>query len=81
MGGAVALRYMKRFHGYGVKKLALLAAVPCLTQRDVSLWVTKEVADRWLELAASDRPHLCEILSKAIFAAPHSEAMIRSMSK
>ncbi|MCI9272640.1 MAG: alpha/beta hydrolase [Clostridiales bacterium] len=82
MGGAVALRYMRRFHGYGVKRLALLAAVPCLTQREgYPYGVAKEVADRWLSLAATDRPQLCESISKAMFAAPHSKAMIRSMEQ
>ena len=34
MGGAVCLRYMGRYHGYGVKKLVLLAAAaPCYTKR------------------------------------------------
>lgn len=34
MGGAIALRYMNRFKGYGVRKLILLsAAAPCFAKR------------------------------------------------
>ena len=34
MGGAIALRYMNCFHGFGVSGLILLsAAAPCFAQR------------------------------------------------
>ena len=36
MGGAIALRYMNIYKGFGVNKLILLsAAAPCFTQRPV----------------------------------------------
>ena len=39
MGGAIALRYMNIYKGFGVCKLILLsAAAPCFAQRSDSVW-------------------------------------------
>lgn len=79
MGGAIALRYMKNYHGYGVKKLMLLAAAaPSFTERPgFPYGVTKESVDKLIEQARTDRPMLCESFSHTqLFAQPHSEALL-----
>lgn len=77
MGGAVVLRYMRRFKGYGVKKLVLLAAAaPSWTQKpDFPYGLTKEYVDSLITLARTDRPQLAYDFShEQLFASPQSEA-------
>lgn len=78
MGGAIALRYMNRFKGYGVRRLILLsAAAPCFAQRpDFPYGKTVQEVNDLINLAETDRPQLCENFSKQLFASPHSAAVI-----
>ncbi len=78
MGGAIALRYMNNYHGFGVRKLILLAAAaPCFTQRpDFPYGVPMQDAENLITLAQTDRPQLCVNFSKQLFASPHSAAVI-----
>lgn len=78
MGGAIALRYMNRYNGFGVCRLILLsAAAPCFTQRPGFPYgkTVQEVNDL-ISLAETDRPELCLNFSKQLFACPHSDAVI-----
>ena len=75
MGGAIALRYMNCYNGFGVCRLILLsAAAPCFTQFPYGKTV-QEVNDL-INLAKTDRPQLCQNFSKQLFACPHSNAVI-----
>ncbi|MDE6627148.1 MAG: alpha/beta hydrolase [Lachnospiraceae bacterium] len=78
MGGAIALRYMNRYNGFGVCRLILLsAAAPSFTQRPGFPYgkTVQEVNDL-INLAETDRPQLCLNFSKQLFACPHSDAVI-----
>lgn len=78
MGGAIALRYLNRFNGFGVCKLILLsAAAPCFVQHPGFPYgqTVQEVNDL-INLAETDRPQLCLNFSRQLFASPHSEAVI-----
>ena len=77
MGGAIVLRYMNLFRGYGVKKLILLAAAaPCWTQRPgFPYGLSRESVDNLIRLAETDRPQLARQFShEQLFACPQSEA-------
>lgn len=78
MGGAIALRYMNRYGGFGVCKLILLsAAAPCFTQRPgFPYGKTVQEVDDLINLAEIDRPQLCQNFSRQLFANPHSEAVV-----
>jgi len=78
MGGAIALRYMNNYKGFGVCKLILLsAAAPCFTQRsDFPYGKTVKEVNSLINLAETNRPQLCHNFSKQLFASPHSEAVI-----
>ena len=78
MGGAIALRYMNIFKGFGVCKLILLsAAAPCFAQRsDFPYGKTVKEVNSLINLAETDRPQLCLNFSKQLFASPHSDAVI-----
>ena len=78
MGGAIALRYMNCYNGFGVCKLILLsAAAPSFTQRPGFPYgkTVQEVNDL-INLAKTDRPQLCLNFSKQLFACPHSDAVV-----
>lgn len=78
MGGAVALRYMRRYGGYGVKKLILLAAAaPYWTQRPgFPYGLPDSQAAEIIRQAMTDRPMMAhEFVHKQLFACPHSEAV------
>ena len=78
MGGAIALRYMNRYNGFGVCRLILLsAAAPYFTQHPGFPYgkTVQEVNDL-ISLAETDRPQLCLNFSKQLFACPHSDAVI-----
>lgn len=77
MGGAIALRYMARRHGYGVRKLALFAAAaPRLTKcPGFSYGIPRENVDGWIEQAGTDRPQLAEKFSRMLLARPHGDAI------
>lgn len=78
MGGAIALRYMNRFNGFGVCRLILLsAAAPCFAQRpDFPYGKTVQEVNDLINLAETDRPGLCLDFSRQLFACPHSDAVI-----
>lgn len=77
MGGAIALRYMRLYKGYGVKRLILLAAAaPCWTQRPgFPYGLSKSYVNQLIQLAATDRPQLAyQFAHDQLFASPQSEA-------
>ena len=78
MGGAIALRYMNRYKGFGVCKLILLsAAAPCFTKRPgFPYGKTVQEVDELINLAQTDRPELCLNFSRQLFANPHPEAVV-----
>lgn len=78
MGGAIALRYMNRFHSLGVYRLILLsAAAPCFAQRPgFPYGKPLQDVDDLIRLAKTDRPQLCQNFSRQLFACPHSEAVV-----
>lgn len=78
MGGAIVLRYMARYNGYSVKKLALLAAAaPTLTQRPgYPYGVPRSAIDQWIEQASTDRPKLAADFGQMLFACPQSPELI-----
>lgn len=78
MGGAVVLRYMRLFRGYGVRKLILLAAAaPCWTRRPgFPYGLTRSYVDQLIDQAMTDRPQLAyEFSHNQLFASEHSEAL------
>lgn len=78
MGGAIALRYMNCYQGYGVYKLILIAAAaPSWTQREgYPYGIPREKADEFICQAAADRPQLCHNFAhEMLFASPHSEPL------
>lgn len=77
-GGAVALRYMNKCAGKGVKRLALLSATaPVWAQRpDFPGGVPMETAVHLQQLAESDRPQLCQAFTQLLFSSPHSAAVL-----
>jgi len=77
MGGAIALRYMGLFNGYGVNKLCLLAAAaPCYTIRPgFPYGVKKQKLDEYIIQASTDRPSLCQVFSQMLLHSPHSSAV------
>ncbi|MCL2696820.1 MAG: alpha/beta hydrolase [Oscillospiraceae bacterium] len=78
MGGAVALRYMRIFKGFGVNKLILLAAAaPCFTMSEnFPYGIDKRDVDAMIEKASSDRPELCRnFVDEKLFARVHSNAI------
>lgn len=78
MGGAIVLRYMRLFRGYGVRKLMLFAAAaPCWTQRNgFPYGKTREEVDQLICQACSDRPQLAYDFSHdQLFASCHGEPL------
>ena len=79
MGGAVALRYMNRFQGYGVRRLILLsAASPCFVRScEFSCGLDRDDVNDMIEEAASDRPAFAWNFShNQLFACCHSDALL-----
>ncbi len=60
MGGAIAIRYMSRHHGYGVSKLALFAAAaPSLTRRaNFPYGLPVEAVNDLIRTTYNDRPKM-----------------------
>ena len=78
MGGAIALRYMRLFNGFGVEQLVLLAAAaPSWTKRaDFPYGLSRAYVDALIDQAATDRPQLARSFShEQLFACPQSEAV------
>lgn len=78
MGGAIALRYMNRYRGFGVCRLILLsAAASCFAQRpDFTYGKTVHEVNDLIALAKTDRPQLCLNFSKQLFASPQTAAAV-----
>ena len=78
MGGAIALRYMNCYNGFGVCKLILLsAAAPCFAQHPgCPCGKTLQEVNDLISLAETDRPQLCLNFSKQLFAQQHSNAVV-----
>lgn len=79
MGGAVALRYMNRFQGYGVRRLILLsAAAPCFVRScECPFGLDREDVNEMIEEAASDRPAFARNFGhNQLFACCHSDASL-----
>ena len=79
MGGAVALRYMNRFQGYGVRRLILLsAASPCFVRScECPFGLDREDVNEMIEEAASDRPSFVRNFShNQLFACCPSDAAL-----
>ncbi len=78
MGGAIVLRYMRLFQGYGVKKLMLFAAAaPCWTRREgFPYGMTREMVDKMICQILEDRPQFAHTFAhEQLLACPHSEAV------
>ncbi|WP_040197381.1 alpha/beta fold hydrolase [Candidatus Soleaferrea massiliensis] len=77
MGGAIVLRYMRRYHGYGVRKLVLLsAAAPRFTRCEGFPYGTSvEETDQLIEQAETDRAQLSYDFSRKLFYSEHSDAI------
>lgn len=77
MGGAIVLRYMNRYCGYGVTKLLLLsAAAPSWIQRpEFPYGLPRNTVEALIDQASTDRPQLAYDFShNQLFASPQSEA-------
>lgn len=72
MGGAIAIRYMARQAGYGVAKLALLAAAaPSFVQRPgFPYGMTRQQVDMFIMSAYHNRPQLLSDFGNMFFARP-----------
>jgi non-heme chloroperoxidase len=72
MGGAAAIRYMTRYKGYGVTKLALFgAAAPSLTMRPgFPYGQTKEAVTQIIEGTLKDRPQMLRDVAPLFFYKP-----------
>ena len=77
MGGAVVLRYMRRHRGFGVKKLALLAAAaPRFTRtEEFPQSMTREEVNGLIRQAETDRAQMNYDFSRKLLYSPHSEAI------
>lgn len=76
-GGAIAVRYMARHDGYGVSKLALVAAAaPSLIQRDnFPYGQKKEVVDNIIDGTYTDRPKMLKGFGDLFFFQYISQGM------
>ncbi|MFC4779087.1 alpha/beta fold hydrolase [Paenibacillus sp. GCM10023252] len=79
MGGAIAVRYMARHQGYGVRKLALLgAAAPAFTQREgYPYGMTKDEVDALVHASRVDRPNMASDFGKQFLHQGASESFTR----
>lgn len=78
MGGAISIRYMARYSGYKVSKLALIgAAAPVFTRRqDFPYGKTVEEVDKLIEETYSDRPKMLSDFGDIFFARYLSKSFI-----
>ena len=69
MGGATVIRYMSRYNGHGVSKLALFgAAAPSLTKRpDFPYGLPKEDVTKLIQETYDDRPKMLEQIKDIFF--------------
>lgn len=79
MGGAIVLRYMNRFQGYGVKRLLLLAAAaPSWVERPgFPHGLSRETVDSLIEGIRTNRPQVCQTFThEQLFASLQSQPMM-----
>lgn len=69
VGGAIATRYMARHNGYGVSKLALIAAaVPSFTIRpDFPYGLPRDDVNKIIQMTYNDRPQMLHDFTKLFF--------------
>lgn len=74
-GGAIALRYMSRYNGYGVSKLALFAAAaPSLTKLpNFPYGIDKSIVFDIIEGTYKDRPKMLRSFGEIFFFQNTSE--------
>jgi len=77
MGGATAIRYMTRYSGYGVSKLALFgAAAPSLTMRpDFPYGLPKEDVTKIIQATYTNRPQMLRDVAPMFFYQPITPAL------
>ncbi|HEY5583989.1 MAG TPA: alpha/beta hydrolase [Ruminiclostridium sp.] len=77
MGGATAIRYMARYNGYGVAKLALFgAAAPSLTMRpDFPFGVPKEAVTKIIQATYTNHPQMLRDTAPMFFYQPITPAL------
>lgn len=77
MGGATAIRYMSRHHGYGVSKLALFgAAAPSLTIRpDFPYGLPKEAVTKIVQSTYANHPQMLRDTAPMFFHKPITPAL------
>ncbi len=83
VGGAIAIRYMSRHGGYGIRKLALIgAAAPSFTKREhFPYGMTQEEADGKIAAMRRDRPRFLQSFESEFVAAKQGEGISASMSE
>lgn len=69
VGGAIAIRYMARYYGYGVSKLVLLAAAaPSFTKQvNFPYGLDKDDVNRLIDATYNDRPRMLQDLTYTFF--------------
>ena len=80
MGGAIVLRYMSLFNGYGVSKLVLAAAAaPSFVQRppEFPYGMTREDVNKLIAQACTDRPEMVTDFGEKVFASNPPESFRR----
>lgn len=77
MGGATAIRYMSRYNGFGVTKLALFgAAAPSLTERpDFPYGLPKEDITKIIESTFNNRSQMLRDVAPMFFYRPITPAL------
>ena len=78
MGGAIVLRYLGLYNGYGVSKLILLAAAaPSFTKRcDFPYGNSKQDIDQLICQIKSDRPKFAADFTQKLFVSPKSPQVL-----
>ncbi len=81
VGGAIAIRYMTLFGGFGVKKLVLVgAAAPSFVKRPgYPFGMTAEEVDELIYQAGADRPKMAEEFGRKLFYTDVSEPFMSWM--
>ncbi|WP_094603631.1 Arylesterase [Sporomusa silvacetica DSM 10669] len=82
VGGAIAVRYMNRYSGYGISKLALVsAAVPVFTQRpDYPYSLPVGEVNKLICQTYTDRPNMLSEFGKKFFASNMSPQFLNWFS-
>lgn len=83
MGGAIAIRYMGIYQGYGVNKLCLIGAAAPKYTRDIGFpyGVSVESVNELIKQASTDRPAMCREFSRRLVNLSQSSALIQWFEK